>query len=74
MHNLTDLRGLEQLRLVGGNFELVGNPMLTSLDGLDGLEQVTGDFIAGSSNTPLPRAEVQALVDRIEVGGEVYID
>jgi hypothetical protein len=74
MFNLVDLRGLESLRLVEGNLELLANPMLMSVDGLEGLEEVRGDFEATSYMTPLPRAAVQALVDRIQIGGMVNID
>ena len=53
---------------------LLANPMLTSLEGLEGLEQVQGDFEATSYMTPLPRPEVQALVDRIQIGGMINTD
>ncbi|MFO0636648.1 MAG: hypothetical protein U0168_27770 [Nannocystaceae bacterium] len=74
MFNLSDFRGLESLREIEGNFELTANPSLSSLDGLDGLQRVAGNFEATSYMTPLPRAAVQELVDRIEIGGDVNID
>ncbi len=91
---LTDCRGLEHLRSVGGDLNFVANRELSSLDGLSGLEWIGGnlkieanrklDSLSGLSslrqvdgnvtfqvNESLPPAEIDALLSRIEVGGEI---
>lgn len=91
--NLTNLRGLDRLRVVGGEVFIrldnadklssldglgslreVGelliedNGGLTSLSGLAALETVRGD-LSIRENRALPKAEVDALLARVRVGG-----
>jgi hypothetical protein len=70
--SLTSLDGLERLQIVGGSFSIAGNSNLTSLDGLAALERVNGD-LSIRDNPKLPREEIDALVARVEVGGEVSV-
>lgn len=74
MFNLVDVDGLQGVVAIDGDFVLLANPVLVDLDGFSSLATVGGDFEATSYMTSLPRAEAQALVDRIEVGGAVNID
>lgn len=62
--------GLESLTTINRNLQIMGyveggNPSLVDLDGLYGLEKVSGDVII-TGNTSLTDAEAQALVDEIE--------
>jgi len=69
---LTSLEGLGQLRSVGGDLLIVGNQELTTLRGLDSLCRV-GGTVRIYDNPLLPESEVQALLARITVGGEVIV-
>ena len=72
MPALTSLEGLVRLRSVGGDLFIMGNPRLTSLRGLESLCRV-GGTLRIYDNPLLPQSEVEALLDRIEVGGEVIV-
>lgn len=66
--SLDGLHNIEELeRLI-----IVDNPVLASLDGLENLQRVSGDLTI-TGNWILESEEVQALVDRIEVGGELTV-
>lgn len=68
-NNLTSVSGAHSLRSVG-KLGISSNPRLRTLDGLSQLECVHGDVHIGY-NDSLPEEEVQAFLQRIEVGGEV---
>jgi hypothetical protein len=70
---LASLDGLSGLEWIGGDLKLEGNPKLTSLSGLSSLRQVDGDVII-QFNAALPQAEIDALLSRIDVGGEITIE
>jgi hypothetical protein len=70
---LASLDGLSGLEWIGGDLRLENNPKLTSLSGLSSLRQVDGD-VTIQLNEALPQAEIDALLSRIEVGGEITID
>ena len=72
MQALTSLEGLERLRSVGGDLQIIGNPQLTSLRGLESLCSVGGNLQI-YDNPLLPQSEVQALLERITVGGELTL-
>jgi hypothetical protein len=65
----TSLDGLDSLREVG-SLELAGNPALASLTGLASLEVVHGDVVI-EDNPSLARSEIDALLARVRVEGEV---
>jgi len=65
----TSLDGLDALREVG-SLELAGNPALASLTGLASLEVVHGDVVI-EDNPSLARSEIDALLARVRVEGEV---
>ena len=69
---LRDFRGLQNLRAVG-ELLIVHNDVLESLDGLSGLTHVRGD-VTIRGNPRLSQDEVEAFVDRLQIGGEVKID
>ena len=69
---LTSLEGLGQLQAIGGNLLIFGNEHLTSLRGLSGLCRVGGN-VQITDNPMLPQSEIDAFLDRIEVGGEVTV-
>lgn len=67
---LESVDGLESLRTIDRNLQIMGyveagNPSLVDLDGLHGLEKVSGDVIL-SGNSSLPDAEAQELVEEID--------
>ncbi len=64
---LSTLDGLESLREAGGLL-IESNGGLTSLSGLSALETVRGD-LSIRGNRVLPKAEVDALLARVRVGG-----
>lgn len=68
---LGGLQGLQNIRSVGALL-ITQNANLQSLDGLAGLERVRGN-VQFADNPKLSTEDVQALVDRIQVDGEVYI-
>ena len=65
---LTSLEGLESLRRVGG-LRLNSNRDLVSLKGLEGLEHIAGDL--SIHGTPVPMEQIDALLERIRLDGEV---
>jgi hypothetical protein len=69
---LEDFRGLENLREVHGSFSITNNPELRSLSGLEGLEHVGGDLRIGE-NPQLPPEEIETLLERVTVDGEVSV-
>ena len=76
--SLQNLDGLESLTTIGKEAGVSGldigqNQRLVSLRGLSGLTRVEGDLYI-SGNPMLPREEVDWLLDRIEVGGEIRVD
>jgi hypothetical protein len=71
LNHLTDLRGLENLRVVGGRMSISYNHALTSIAALSSLERVGGDLVI-QGNPELPLAAIEELLERLEVGGEVY--
>lgn len=70
---LTNLHGLETLHEVGRDLILRDNPVLEDLSALESLERVGGDLTI-TGNLMLPPAEVDALLESIEVGGTVTRD
>ncbi|MGH1344475.1 MAG: hypothetical protein ACRBN8_23140 [Nannocystales bacterium] len=70
--HLEDLRGLESLREVHGLFRVAYNPELRSLAGLEGLEHIHGDLTI-RGNPLLPPEEIEALLDRLTVDGEIKL-
>lgn len=72
-YKLATLDGLGSLEWIGGDLEVVGNVELVSLSGLSALRQVDGD-VHIILNAKLPQSEIDALLDRIEIGGEVFLD
>jgi hypothetical protein len=68
----TSVDGVDALREVG-ELELIGNPDLRTLRGLGRLEAVHGD-LSIVDNPSLPPAEIDALLDRLTVGGSVQVD
>ncbi len=76
---LVSVDGVESLTTLGGSLQIMGyveegNPSLTDLKGLYGLESVSAD-VTIRGNTALPDAEAWALVDEIEtIGGAVTIE
>ena len=69
---LEDFRGLENLREVHGTFRVTYNPKLRSFAGLEGLEHVHGDLTIGE-NPLLPPEEIEGLLERVKVDGEVSL-
>ena len=69
---IVELSGLERLRRVG-RLTITNNPALESLQGLSGLRTVKGDLTI-HQNPKLPRAEVDWLLERIEVSGRIILD
>ena len=70
--SLEDFRGLENLREVHGGFRVAYNPQLRSLAGLEGLEHIHGDLTI-RGNPLLAPEEIEALIDRVKVDGEVKL-
>ncbi|MGH1347210.1 MAG: hypothetical protein ACRBN8_36955 [Nannocystales bacterium] len=70
---LTSLHGLETLQEIGRDLELRDNPVLEDLSALESLEHVGGDLTI-TGNLMLSPAEVDALLEGIEVGGTVTRD
>lgn len=70
--SLTDLHGLENLKSVG-YLGFGSNPSLRSLQELEQLRCVSGD-VHFRNNAALAQEEIDGLLERIEVGGEVRID
>lgn len=70
--DLEDFRGLENLREAHGTFRVAGNPKLRSLAGLEGLEHIHGDLTI-RGNPLLPPEEIEALLDRVTVDGEIKL-
>lgn len=69
---LVDFGGLENLTEVRGNLTVTRNPKLQSLEGLEGLQRVHGDVRIGD-NPLLPPEEVDALLERVTVDGDVKL-
>jgi len=70
--SLEDFRGLENLREVHGIFRVAHNPELRSFAGLEGLEHIHGDLTI-RGNPLLPPEEIEALLERVTVDGEVKL-
>ncbi len=71
--SMTSLDGLEGLRTVGDELDIVGNRVLADIDALDGLESVGGDLQV-SDNVSLLTADANDLADGSPtVGGTVSI-
>ncbi len=70
--SLEDFRGLKNLREVHGTFRVAHNPELRSLAGLEGLEHIHGDLTI-RGNPLLPPEEIEALLERVTVDGEVKL-
>ena len=70
---LTNLDGLSGLEWVGGELYISGNDKLASLDGLAALQEVSGD-VTIRLNPQLSPAELDAFVNRIEIGGDVRLE
>ncbi len=68
---LTNLNGLQNIEELE-RLTIVDNPVLANLDGLESLQRVNGDLTI-TGNWILESEDVQALVDRIEVGGELSV-
>jgi hypothetical protein len=70
---LVDLDGLSGLESVDGDLHILFNEELTSVEGLAKLKRVSGDlWIQG--NPKVPKAQIDALIERIEIGGTVRMD
>ena len=61
---LTDLRGLEMLAQVGGDFNMYDNERLSDINALERLVQVEGDFFV-IDNTNLITEQIRLLSDRV---------
>ncbi len=71
--SMTSLDGLDGLRTVGDDLDIVGNRVLADIDALDGLESVGGDLQV-SDNVSLLTADANDLADGSpSVGGTVSI-
>lgn len=70
--SVEDFRGLENLREVHGTFRVAHNPQLRSLAGLEGLEHIHGDLTI-RGNPLVPAEEIEALLARVKVDGEVKL-
>jgi hypothetical protein len=70
---LTSLDGLSGLEWIGGDLEIVDNAKLESLSGLSNLRRVDGS-VRIQFNGALPADEIDSLLSRIEVGGDVILD
>ncbi|MBU2650043.1 MAG: T9SS type A sorting domain-containing protein [Bacteroidetes bacterium] len=71
---LSSLMGLSNLTTIGGGLGIVGNPVLTSLSGLDNVnaESISGLFIA--NNVTLSTCEVESVCEYLaNPGGEIEI-
>ncbi|MCB9765725.1 MAG: hypothetical protein H6739_38480 [Alphaproteobacteria bacterium] len=74
--DLTDIAGFDALGAIGGDLNIRGNADLTALSGFPVLGAVGEDFTV-RGNGALPRAEAEALLDRVgreNVGGQVDLD
>ncbi len=67
-----DFRGLENLSDIHGTFTITRNPKVQSLAGLEGLQHVHGDVLIGD-NPLLPPEDVEALLERVTVDGEISV-
>ena len=70
---LVDFDGLSGLQRVEGDLYIDGNPELTGLDGLVALEHVTGDLYI-RENPKVPKSQIDALLSRVRIDGEVHVD
>lgn len=69
---LTSFDGLENVTTLGELY-ISNNQGLHSLEGLSGLQRVRGD-VQITNNENLPQNEIDALLARIQVDGEVILD
>lgn len=70
---LTGLEGLAGLEWIGGDLTIGGNDRLESLEGMAALRQVVGDVFI-TQNPMLSPVEIDAFVDRIEIGGVLHVN
>ena len=70
---LVDIDGLSGLQRVDGDLYIDGNPELTGIGGLMALERVTGD-LSIRENPKVPTSEIDALLSRVAVDGEIHVD
>jgi hypothetical protein len=63
------LCGLQNLETVDGDLSIHLNSNLTSIAALTSLRSVTGTLVV-TSNDKVPQSEVDALFERVAVGGE----
>jgi hypothetical protein len=71
--DLESVDGFSGLEWIGGDMRILLNPKLRSLSGLSRLRQVDGD-VTIRSNDLLPQAEIDALLSRIQVDGEIILE
>jgi hypothetical protein len=70
---LVDIDRLSGLQHVDGDLRIDGNPELTGVDGLTALERVTGDLYI-RENPKVPMSQIDALLSRVTVDGEVFLE
>ncbi|MFW5967460.1 MAG: hypothetical protein ACOCV2_08080 [Persicimonas sp.] len=70
---LKSMDGLESLRVIEPTLRITNNKDLEDLRGLESLERIGGNLTI-EANARLPECEIDWLVDRVEVEGNVNID